>query len=323
MPVWDLGLELFRDTVVRSRKYPIRTHLYSTLLTQIQIEREGSVINRSAVKSNVDMLISLTHPKVGISISQRPTVYKQDFEPAFLATSAEFYRAEAERMLDTSDAAQYLRHVEKRFSEEEGRVAVYLSSSTDSALRTLLEKHLLTTHLQTILDMPGSGLVTMLHEDRRGDLGRLYRLFSRVADGPGALKSGLKAYVTSKGKLINEMVSSSVNAGAPSNAPKAAENVPEKTVEEGGDDAPTGDGEAPATKARGKAKAGVSAPDASASQASTPQAALALKWVEDVLAFKDKFDNILVTSFQDDKGCETAINEVSHARFARFIILNC
>lgn len=285
LPMWDLGLELFRDTVVHSRKYPIAAHLYSALLTQIQLERQGQVINRSAVKANIDMLISLTSPKPGVPLASRPTVYKHTFEPAFLATSAEFYKNEAARLLDNTDAKTYLRHVERRFVEEEGRVTVFLSPTTDTALRTILEKHLLAAHLTTILDMPGSGLHNMLEMDLKEDLRRLYKLFWRVqSDGPRQLKLGLKAFVAKRGADINDSVGTVTGTTADTSA-----------------------GAAQTDKASGAPHVG-----------SSPQASLALKWVEDVLAFKTKFDDIFRTSFGDDKSIETSLNEA----FESFINTN-
>ena len=297
-----LGLELFRDTVVRSTKHPIQIHLYSTLLTHIQIEREGSVISRSLLKANIDMLGDLTQPKKGVPPSQQPSVYTHDFEPAFLATSSSFYKAEAERLLDTCDAARYLSHVQRRLQEEMGRVSVYLKAETQQPLKALLEKNFLSLHLQTIVDMPGSGLVAMLDEDQREDLGRMYTLFHRVTDGPQVLRLGIKAYIAAKGKLINEAVSSSSTPGSAVPAAAAAAS--------GAEAAPTGDGDG---NEEGGAKAGASGASKGkareAGEASTPQSAMAFRWVEDVLEFKHKFDSLLSVSFQNDKGCETSINE--------------
>ena len=76
-----LGLEIFRDSVIRSSKYPIKIYLYSTLLTHIQIEREGSAISRSLVKSNVDMLADLTQHKPGMPSNQDPSVYTATLSP--------------------------------------------------------------------------------------------------------------------------------------------------------------------------------------------------------------------------------------------------
>ncbi|KAN0061283.1 hypothetical protein ACQY0O_006129 [Thecaphora frezii] len=297
-----LGLELFRDSVVRSTKFPIQIHLYSTLLTHIQIEREGFVISRSLVKSNIDMLGDLTHVKRGVPAAQQPSVYTHDFEPAFLSTSAAFYKAEAERLLDTCDAARYLSHVDRRLQEEMNRVSVYLKPETQQPLQQLLEKHFLANHLSTIVDMPGSGLVTMLDENRGEDLGTMYRLFHRVKEGPHVLRMGLKAYIAAKGKLINDSVAQSSTPGAAATAAAAT-------------DAPAGDGDGSATAAaassgsKDKGKARSKEGCGAGAEASTPQAAMALRWVEEVLDFKNKFDTILATSYQGDAGCETSINE--------------
>ncbi|SPO29549.1 related to Cullin-3 [Ustilago trichophora] len=285
-----LGLEIFRDFVIRSSKYPIQIYLYSTLLTHIQIEREGSAISRSLVKSNVDMLADLTQHKPGMSSHQDPSVYSSDFEPAFLQTSAAFYSAEADRWLDAGDAAKYLAHVARRLQEEADRVSVYLKPETQKPLQNLLEKNFLAKHLTTIIDMPGSGLVTMLDEDRKEDLGRMYTLFNKVTEGPQTLRLGLKSYIAAKGKLINDAVTSQT---AQQHAPST----------DGPDEGPS--------SAKGKARAA----DA---DASTPQAATAIRWVEDVLDFKNKFDSILDTAFVKDTGCETSINEA----FESFINTN-
>lgn len=285
-----LGLEIFRDSVIRSSKYPIQIYLYSTLLTHIQIEREGSAISRSLVKSNVDMLADLTQHKPGMSSNQDPSVYSSDFEPAFLQTSAAFYSAEADRWLDAGDAAKYLAHVARRLQEEADRVSVYLKPESQKPLQHLLEKNFLAKHLTTIIDIPGSGLVTMLDENRKEDLGRMYILFNKVNEGPQTLRLGLKSYIAAKGKLINDAVTSQT---AQQHAPST----------DGLDEA--------ASSIKGKAKAA----DA---DASTPQAATAIRWVEDVLDFKNKFDSILDTAFVKDTGCETSINEA----FESFINTN-
>lgn len=300
-----LGLEIFRDSVIRSSKYPIQIYLYSTLLTHIQIEREGSAISRSLVKSNIDMLSDLTQHKPGTPLNQDPSVYSTDFEPAFLQTSAAFYAAEADRWLDAGDAAKYLAHVARRLQEEADRVSVYLKPETHKSLQQLLEKNFLAKHQSTIINMPGSGLVTMLDDGRKEDLGRLYTLFNKVNGGPQTLRLGLKSYIATKGKLINDAVTSQT---AQQQAPST--------------DAPGDDASSAALKGKTKDKAGADAADAS-----TPQAATAIRWVEDVLEFKNKFDSILDTAFVKDTGCETAINEAfesfinSNKRAPEFISL--
>jgi len=105
--IYDAGLALFLENIVRASKYPIHTHLIATLLSQVQLERDGETITRSTVRECVDILLRLTVPER----EGGRNVYLTDFEPEFLKRSAEFYRLEAIEFLETGDAPQYLRNV--------------------------------------------------------------------------------------------------------------------------------------------------------------------------------------------------------------------
>jgi hypothetical protein len=86
-------------------------HLVSAILKLIQIERNGYSINQSSVKGCVQVFLRLT-------VDQREdlSVYKRDLEPAVLRESAEYYKAEGERLLGSCDAPDYLRSVSTSFS---------------------------------------------------------------------------------------------------------------------------------------------------------------------------------------------------------------
>ncbi|CAG8820499.1 8620_t:CDS:2, partial [Dentiscutata erythropus] len=82
--VYELGLELFRDTIVRSTIYLIQNHLLDILLNQILLERENEIIDRR-----------------------------------FLETSAEYYQVEGQMLVGECDAPEYMKKIEKRLNEEE------------------------------------------------------------------------------------------------------------------------------------------------------------------------------------------------------------
>lgn len=103
-----MGLNLFRDKVVRSEQYPIQKHLISAMLTQIQLERQGDVIDRSAIQSAVTMLAELKDP------TTNGTVYSVDFETEYLEKSASFYQIESEKLVSSYDAPEFMRKVWKK-----------------------------------------------------------------------------------------------------------------------------------------------------------------------------------------------------------------
>lgn len=99
--IWDAGLNLFLKHIIRS---PIKEHLVTAILNQIQFERDGYVVNRSAIKGCVDVFITLEDVN-GL------TVYKRDLEPSLLRESRAFYEAEGLKLLQSCDAPEYLRRV--------------------------------------------------------------------------------------------------------------------------------------------------------------------------------------------------------------------
>ena len=107
LEVVELGRDLFVKHIVRP---PIKDHVITAILSLLRIERDGFVINRSAVTNCVDALLQLSDHPDGIS------VYTRYLEPEILRLSDIYYNAEAERLLETCDTPEYLRRVCSLFS---------------------------------------------------------------------------------------------------------------------------------------------------------------------------------------------------------------
>ncbi|KAH9928310.1 Cullin-domain-containing protein [Fomitopsis serialis] len=268
--IWEAGLLLFIEHILRS---PIQGHIISAILTQIQTERDGYVINRSAVKGCVDVLLQLFDEREDVS------VYKRDLEPILLKESEAFYEKEGEHLLETCDAPEYLRRVESRLDQEESRAHHFLSSQTSQPLRRILEEELINPHLCTIIAMPNSGLDVMIDLDKIDDLARLYRLFAMVPAGITTLRKALRETVIRRGKDINST-----------------------SLSFEGEDAQEDEDMEKSSKAKGKGKS-------RAANAGSQVLSLALKWVQDVLDMKDKFDKIWVGGFQSDHDVESSVDE--------------
>lgn len=121
----------------------------------------------------------------------------------------------------------------------------------------------------------------MIDNDKIEDLSVLYRLISRVDEEKTALRDILKRHVVELGLKIE----------------KALKNADFSTAH--------GDG-----KEGGEEKAKTLNPAAQ-------QTAAAIKWVNDVLQLKDKFDSLLTHCFQDDSIIQSALAKT----FSNFINL--
>ena len=165
--------------------------------------------------------------------------------------------------------------MDKRFTEEILRAQRYLTSQITPMLEGILEETLLTPNLTAVLYMPNSGMDTMIDADRIQSLTLMYKLFKRVAPGIPAIRKAFKDSIVRRGNEINM-------------------NVEFDAAEEPGE----GEG---SSKGKGKAK-----PKVTGSQ--TLQQAL--RWVQDVLDLKDKFNRVWSEAFNLDRELETALAEV-------------
>jgi cullin 3 len=188
-----------------------------------------------------------------------------------------------------------LRQVQTRFSEEESRAHQYLSLKTSAALQSILRDTLLSPHLQTVIDMASSGLSIMIDLDKFDDLGRLYHLYSLVPEGVPCLRRSLKTLIQERGTEFNSI------------------SLEGRGLDDGG----AGDEPDPGAKGKGKAKG--RPPNAGAHGL-----ALALRWVENVLQLKDKFDRIWELSFKINREVESGLNEVIDISFTLLLLrLTC
>ncbi|GJJ75721.1 cullin 3 [Entomortierella parvispora] len=200
---YDMGLYLFRDTVIRSPKLPIQSHLQMVLLDQITMERRGDVIDRGAVKACIEMLLEMRENN-GID-----PIYIADFENLFVETSREFYKVESEDLVRKFDPPEYMRKVENRLEEEQLRCSHYLTEKTEPKIRLIVEQEMIAKHLRTVIEMENWGLKQLLVNSRLEDLDRMYRLFGRVPNGSKELQVGVAEYIKDCGRAINDNVNTS------------------------------------------------------------------------------------------------------------------
>ncbi|KAJ1267473.1 hypothetical protein BS78_07G058900 [Paspalum vaginatum] len=187
--VFDLGLELWRDTIVR---FPmIQGRLLDTLLELIHRERTGEVINRCLMRSSTKMLMDLGS-----------SVYQDDFERPFLEVSASFYSGESQQFIECCACGEYLKQAERRLSEESERVSQYMDVKTNEKITAVVVKEMLANHMQRLILMENSGLVNMLVEDKYEDLSRMYTLFNHVPDGLTTIRSVMMSHIKDTGKSL-------------------------------------------------------------------------------------------------------------------------
>lgn len=206
-------------------------------------------------------------------------LYLTTFEPAYLQDSKRFYAQEVEQLLREGDAGVWLRHTSRRLVEEEERCETTVSKLSVTKIVKVVDDELISSHMDRFLALESSGLRTMIDNDRVEDLSLLYRIVGRVPNGIDKLKKILQARVVELGLEIEKALK---DANFSAQQPGAE-----------GEDTPK-----PLT---GSARV----------------TAAAVKWVDDVLKLKDKFDTFLHECFRSDKILESALTR----SFSEFINL--
>lgn len=273
--IYTAAMVLFRDEILNSPLFPTDERfvlglLNHVILEQIQMERDGDVIDKHLIKSCVHMLDGL-HADDLESDDQR--LYHVSFEREYLATSRDFYRAESADMLRESDAGAYCKRAKQRIHEEQDRCRATLMECTTSKIREVVEAELIQGRIHELVEMD-SGVHFMIDNDRLEELNLIYDLNARVDDRKSEVTKAIQKRIMTMGTEINNEALTA--SQAPVLAP--ASNA------EGGD------------KARQAQEKNVNL-----------QTVAAIKWVEDVLALKDKFDKIWRQSFEADSLLDTAM----------------
>ncbi|CAJ2501391.1 Uu.00g042440.m01.CDS01 [Anthostomella pinea] len=277
--IYATTIGLFRDNILRSTlgdtepKYQVFDILNATIIDQVNMEREGDVIDKALLRSCISMLEGLFETD---QEHEEERIYMTTFEPVYVRASHVFYKAEGERLIREGDASVWLRCTRRRLNEEAARCQTTISNLTGPKIAQVIDEELISRHLADFLNLEGSGIRAMIDNDRIEDLSILYSLVSRVDPQKVALRNALSLRITELGTEIEQTLKSiDFSVAQQADADEAAD--------------------------------GADKPKAKTLNASAQQTAAAVKWVEDVLVLKDKFDRLWTKCFGEDLVLQTTL----------------
>lgn len=284
--IFTATIGLYRDNILKCcvSDTLILDTLISVVLDQIEMERNGEIVDRVLVRNCIAMLDCLYETD---EEDEHEKLYFTRFEPEFLLATERFYSDEAQRLLSQGDCPAWIHHTPGRLSEESERCLMTIHSESHEKIVALVERKLIKDSLDEFLALD-TGLRWLVDNGKFEELSALYSLVCRVEGAKDSLIRVLQSHVIKLGQEIQRVLQAtdfSVPAGTPADDDKAGE----------------------------KAEAAKAKP--SQLTASAQQTAAAIKWVDDVLGLKDKFDGILSHCFQEDLPIQTALTK----SFAEFI----
>lgn len=277
--IFSASMGQFRDHVLRTPlsdnpddQISIAHILNAVMLDQVQMDREGDIVDKSLLKSCAYMLEGLYETE---DEDESTKLYLTSFEPEFLRASEEFYRLEGAKLLLEADAGTFCKDARKRVNEEEDRCRSTLSPLTLTKVKSVVETELIKKNLPEVIALEASGVKYMLDNERLLELELIYELSARVDPKKEELRKAVQARILEMGNDVNK-------------ATAAATHTLPKSSDQDGD------------KAEGEEKA--------SEKPVSQQTTAAIKWVDDVLQLKERYDNVLTEAFKSDQGLQTAFS---------------
>ncbi|KAI9738762.1 MAG: Cullin-3 [Cirrosporium novae-zelandiae] len=277
--IYPACMALFRDQILLSSIVPdagitVFTLVINVILDQIRMEREGDVIDKTLIRSCVQMLERLYESE---DEHESTKLYLKIFEPEFLRASRLFYQNEGATLLRQGNAPAYCRQVRRRLTEEAERCRSMLTTTTENSIKSVIDDEMIRRNIEEVIKMEGSGVKHMLDNNQIIELQFVYELISRVDPQKVSLKKAVANRVYELGVMINK------SASAPQQATASS------------------------VKQDQKAENGTKIP--SESKAAHQQNSAAITWVDEIIRLKSQYDSIWETAFDKDQGMQATLSQ--------------
>lgn len=277
--IFAKAMSLFRDHILYAKlstssgdQKTMLQILTDIILDQVGMERDGDEIDKHLVRANVYMLEGLFETDVE---AEDEKLYLKKFEEHFIQDSIRFYQQLGERLLAENDSGSYCRATKRRITQEQDRCRSTLSDLSTAKITKVVDDNLIRSNIKAVIEME-SGVRFMIDNDKLSDLSLVFELEARVDSKKAELTRTIQKIISELGTAVNTAaITATSNPVAPQSGP--TDEGDEKGPKPGQD------------------------------RALNIQTLAALKWVEDVLALKDKFDKIWTQSLAQDQVLQTVL----------------
>ena len=177
LSVYEAGNALFLKVIVQDVE--LSKTIVQLVLDNLASYRRGELVDLSPIRSCYRMLVELG----GRSVNPRGVV-EEMFEAPFLRSTEEFYSQVSLQTLDHSTASAYLHFANEKLKEEL-KICLTNFPEMETKLTKTCQKELISRHAKNILEMPNSGFISMVKEEKVEDLHLLFVLFEKAIGSSG------------------------------------------------------------------------------------------------------------------------------------------
>ena len=195
------GLQHFKTEIYQNCK----ENTTSAIISLIDEEREGEIIDKTLVKSIVELYESMGTGSLDS--------YTFDLETPLLEATRSYYGRKREDWIAKDSSPDYLIKAEKALGEEKTRVMEYLNPSSEPKIRMVVEDEILQKVQTNLLEKEGSGCSVLLANDKTDDLQRMFHLFSRLENGLQPMAIIVEKFITAQGNACIEKRQAKLDSG--------------------------------------------------------------------------------------------------------------
>ncbi|PRP88079.1 cullin-2 [Planoprotostelium fungivorum] len=185
--IGTLALITWRDKLF----HKIKGRVMRCVLDAVTRDRDGDQINVSEVTGVMNSYVKLG----SLNKSKPAQLYKDDYETPFIKETGDYYASESSIFIMQNGVSAFMARVENRLEEEKNRGKVFMFSSSADQLKRECELKMIEAHKERIQGECSN----YLKEEKIQDLGRMYRLFSRIENGIRPMLEVLQSYIASVG----------------------------------------------------------------------------------------------------------------------------
>lgn len=229
--IYDLGIQLFKDHVIKYDDNMIGSKLIEAILDEFTKNRKGEVITtKMYIIKIINMFELLVEtPAVISDVQYGENYYQKYFEPAFLDNSYNFFNSLSQELLNFQSGTRYLADVRAFIAEEENKLKSFLPEPTYPKVIDLLNNVMIRDKIERVLSFPTEqqGLSFLLQpvlnifQDKVGINNReenmnllkiVYELVGRIDPEYHILKAHLRSQVIAQGFTFPSLVKDSLDS---------------------------------------------------------------------------------------------------------------
>jgi len=188
LEIGELALETWKKFMTE----PLKDRLVGLLLAEIKADRCGSDVNEKVVHSIVHSFVLVDQYKKKSPLA----LYENMFEKTLLEETADYYRAEAAKLIETLNCSDYMEKVLSRLDDESYRVRKFLHPSSYDKVIRVCQKRMIEDHLECLHEF----CPEIVKAEQQKDLANMYKLLKPTSDGLKTLIAEVQEHIKEVGQ---------------------------------------------------------------------------------------------------------------------------